>query len=56
MSWVICAKLAGQLPPAGPQDVAGIQRLVSWFTSIGISAAEAQTGLTEMLAFAYKFR
>lgn len=53
MSWMICAKVAGQLPPRGPDDQAGLRRLVSFFSSIGIDAREAQDGLASMLAFAY---
>jgi hypothetical protein len=56
MSWVICAKLAGQAPPNGPGDQAGINRLVQYFVSIGLDAAEARDGLNSMLSFAYKFR
>lgn len=56
MSWMICAKLAGQSPPSGPNDQAGINRLVQYFVSIGLDAAEARDGLNSMLSFAYKFR
>ena len=56
MSWVVCAKLAGQLPPNGPDDRAGVERLAMFFASIGIDRTEARDGLTSMLAFAYKFR
>lgn len=56
MSWMICAKLAGQSPPGGPNDQAGINRLVQYFVSIGLGAAEARDGLNSMLSFAYKFR
>jgi hypothetical protein len=56
MSWMICAKLAGEMPPEGPGDKIGIDRLVNFFRSIGIAAEEAREGLTQMLAFAYKFR
>jgi hypothetical protein len=56
MSWVICAKLAGQMPPAGPGDTAGIDRLVDYFVSIGMTADEARDGLTSMLDFAYGLR
>ncbi|WP_342359229.1 hypothetical protein [Terrarubrum flagellatum] len=56
MSWVICAKLAGEAPPTGPNDAAGINRLVNFFTTIGLSANEARDGLNSMLSFAYKFR
>ena len=31
MSWIICAKLAGQMPPYGPGDSSGIGRLVDFF-------------------------
>lgn len=56
MSWMICAKLAGQSSPNGPGDQAGIRRLVQYFVSIGLDAAEARDGLNQMLSFAYKFR
>ena len=56
MSYVIAAKLAGQLPPLGPNDLAGVKRLALYFASIGIPLAEAQAGVTSMLDFAYKFR
>ncbi len=56
MSWVICAKLANQNPPAGPGDAGGIDRLVGFFRSLGIGADEARQGLTEMLKFAYSLR
>ncbi|WGD52724.1 hypothetical protein QA641_01865 [Bradyrhizobium sp. CB1650] len=52
MSWMICAKLAGQVPPRGPQDAAGITRLVSYFRGLGLPEAESQQGLSEMLSFA----
>jgi hypothetical protein len=54
MSYMICAKLAGQTPPAGPGDQAGIARLATFFTSIGIPYSEAQRGLLSMLRFAYR--
>ena len=56
MSWTICAKLAGHSPPNGPNDQAGINRLIQYFVSIGLDAAEARDGLNSMLSFAYKFR
>lgn len=56
MSWMICAKLGGQLPPNGPNDTGGIQRLAGWFRSIGLSDREARDGLSQMLDFAYRFR
>ena len=56
MSYMICAKLAGQSPPKGPQDQAGILRLALFFERIGIPRGEAQQGLKSMLDFAYKFR
>jgi hypothetical protein len=48
MSWVICAKLANQHPPDGPNDAGGIEKLVRFFRSLGIGADEARNGLTEM--------
>jgi hypothetical protein len=56
MSFMICAKLAGELPPLGPGDGAGVNRLVNFFASIGIPNDEARKGLMSMLNFAYKFR
>ncbi len=56
MSWVICAKLAGQMPPAGPNDTVGIDRLVRYFESLAMPAAEAREGLISMLNFAYGIR
>jgi len=53
MSYVICAKLAGQMPPAGPLDRPGIERLASFFASVGVSRKEALDGLQSMLDFAY---
>jgi hypothetical protein len=48
-----CAKLAGLLPPTGPNDNAGINALVAYFTSIGLDAQEARRGVSEMLQHAY---
>ena len=56
MSYIICAKLAGQSPPLGPADTAGIARLATYFASVGVNRDEALNGLNSMLAFAYKFR
>ncbi len=56
MSYVICAELAGQAPPLGPGDAAGVARLASYFASVGIDRNEALNGLNSMLAFAYKLR
>jgi hypothetical protein len=56
LSWTICAKLANQMPPDGPNDTAGINRLATWFQSTGMSAAEAREGLASMLRFAYSLR
>ncbi|CAN5551390.1 hypothetical protein BH10PSE6_BH10PSE6_30910 [soil metagenome] len=51
---MICAKPANQDPPSGPIDTGGIERLVSFFRSLGLDAEEARQGLTEMLKFAYR--
>jgi hypothetical protein len=56
MSWVICAKLGNQLPPNGPTDGAGIERLVGFFRALGFDPQEAREGLTSMLNFAYGVR
>ena len=53
-SYMICAKLAGEPPPRGPSDRAGIDRLANFFERIGIDKAEARKGIESMLAFAYK--
>ena len=57
MSYMICAKLRGEPPPLGPDDRAGIDRLVTFFDRIGITKAEnTRQGIEAMLADAYKFR
>jgi hypothetical protein len=56
LSWTICAKLANQFPPNGPNDAAGINRLAAWFQTLGMSAQEAREGLASMLGFAYSLR
>ncbi len=53
MSYMSCAKLGGELPPAGPNDAAGINRLVAYFTAIGLDPREAQQGVASMLQHAY---
>jgi hypothetical protein len=56
MSWTIAAKLAGQMPPAGPSDTAGIQQLTNFFAqrpNIGMTPADIRSGLQDMLQFAY---
>jgi len=53
VSWASCAKLGGQLPPAGPNDTAGINRLATWFASLGMDPDEARGGVTRMLQHAY---
>jgi hypothetical protein len=56
LSWTICAKLANQFPPGGPNDTAGINRLAAYFQTLGMSPGEARDGLTSMLNFAYGVR
>jgi hypothetical protein len=56
MSYMICAKLAGEPPPKGPADRAGIDRLANFFERIGIPKPEARGGIESMLAFAYRTR
>lgn len=56
MSWMICAKLAGQMPPAGPGDTAGTNRLVAFFRTLGLNDNEARDGISSMLDSAYRFR
>jgi hypothetical protein len=53
LSYMSCAKLGGQLPPTGPNDTAGINGLVAYFTSIGLDPQEARKGVTNMLQHAY---
>lgn len=53
MSWVIAAKLGGQMAPSGPSDTAGIDRLANWFATKGFDRNEARDGLASMLGFAY---
>jgi hypothetical protein len=56
LSWTICAKLANQFPPYGPGDTPGLNRLVAYFQTIGLSPGEARDGLSSMLNFAYGVR
>lgn len=56
MDWMICAKLGNQMPPTGPKDEKGIERLANFFQTIGIGKAEAVKGLEEKLKFAYRPR
>ena len=56
LSWTICAKLANQFPPYGPDDVPGLNRLVAYFQTIGLDPAESRDGLSSMLNFAYGVR
>lgn len=56
MSYMICAKLGGQMPPLGPTDQPGLDRLVRYFVSIGLREAEARSGIESMLRFAYQRR
>jgi hypothetical protein len=56
MSWMICAKLAGQMPPEGPHDRLGIERLVTYFRGVGLSEAETRSGLDSLLQFTYRLR
>ena len=56
LSWTICAKLANRFPPAGPNDVGGINQLAAYFQTLGMDANEAREGLTSMLNFAYGVR
>lgn len=53
LSYMSCAKLGGQLPPSGPNDTAGINALVAYFTSIGLDPQEARNSVTNMLQHAY---
>jgi hypothetical protein len=53
LSYMSCAKLGGQLAPAGPNDSAGINALVTYFTSIGLDPKEAREGVANMLQHAY---
>ncbi len=53
LSYMSCAKLAGKLPPTGPNDTAGIDALVAYFTSIGLNPQEARKSIANMLQHAY---
>ncbi len=53
MSWLIASKLAGQMPPDGPDDDAGIKRLAQFWATRGFAASEAETGIRNMLNFTY---
>lgn len=56
MSYTIVAKLAGQMPPRGPDDRAGLDRLADFFAARGLDRKEARDGLQSMLDFAYSLR
>lgn len=53
LSYMSCAKLGGQLAPVGEKDVAAIQRLIAYFTSIGLDANDAADGVRNMMRHAY---
>jgi len=53
LSYMSCAKLGGQLPPMGPNDIARINALIVYFTSNGLDPQEAKNGVTNMLRHAY---
>ena len=56
MSWMIAAKISGQMPPSGPRDAAGITRVARFFAgfrALELTAAEIESALKDMLAFAY---
>lgn len=53
LSWFIAAKLAGAMPPSGPNDQAGIQRIATRLAPYGLQPHETITGLTDMLRFAF---
>jgi hypothetical protein len=54
MSWMVATKLAGQMPPLGPDDRAGIDRIVQFWVGEGYPLAEARSGIESMLNFAYR--
>lgn len=56
MNYMSCAKLGGQLAPAGEGDAVGISRLVTYFVSIGLPKDEAESGVRSMLRHAYWVR
>lgn len=56
LSWLIAAKLMGQMPPRGPDDQAGIDRLVRFFQAKGLAEDDPRGGLINMLNFAYGLR
>ena len=56
LSYMSCAKLGGQLAPAGPHDATGVNALVAYFTSIGLDPQEAREGVADMLQHAYWHR
>ncbi|KAA5603015.1 hypothetical protein F1188_20135 [Roseospira marina] len=56
MSYLIAAKLGGQMPPNGPTDSAGIRRLALFFGRYGLNVRESTEGIQNMLNFSYKVR
>jgi hypothetical protein len=53
LSYMSCAKLGGQFPPTGPDDAAGKNALVAYFTKIGLDPQDARVGVDNMLQHAY---
>ncbi len=53
MSWMIASKLAGQLPPAGPDDSTGIARLVSYWVSQGFPHEQVQFAIADEINRAF---
>jgi len=56
MSYMVAAKLGGQMPPMGPGDSAGLKRLEIFFRRYGLSSQETLSGLQSMLDFSYQVR
>ncbi len=53
LSWMVASKLAGQMPPDGPDDQSGINRLVQFWSSRGFSSEQVSHGITDDLNFIF---
>lgn len=53
MSWMVASKLADQRPPNGPDDRAGIDRLVTFWRSRGFPDEQARHGIVSDLALVF---
>ena len=49
LRWTVASKLAGQMPPSGPDDKAAIERLIQFWVSQGFPRDQVELGITSDL-------